>query len=117
MSIRLAICWCGSLMRLANIKEILQNRQSKRSPLGQLIDRADRQQAWTNQLRALLPAEEAIRYRVANISDGRLTIHAESASWATRLRFQGPELLSALRQLEDFAHVREIRVRTAGARR
>lgn len=105
-------------MRLANIKQILENRQSShRSALGRLIGRVDRQRAWTRQLRAVLPAEEAIHYRVANVSDGCLTVYAESASWATRLRFQAPELLGALRHLQDFAHVREIRVRTGGPHR
>ena len=40
-------------------------------------------------------------------------VHARSASWATRLRFQTAELLPRLRRLKDFAAVEEIRIRTA----
>ena len=103
-----------SMPRTANIDEILKRRQSRRSPLGRLMARAEERTAWTNQLRALLPAEEAGHYAVAGIRDGRMTILAQSASWATRLRFRAPELLPALNALRDFTDVREIHVLPAG---
>ncbi len=100
-------------MPLANIDQILKDRQSRRSTLGRLVTSAEERAAWTGQLRALLPADEAGHYAVASIRAGRLTIHAKSASWATRLRFRAPELLPLLQALQDFAEVRDIHVRTA----
>ncbi len=50
---------------------------------------------------------------VANIHAERLVIHAENASWATRLHFRAPELLRGLQSLKDFAQVRDIQVRVA----
>ena len=76
------------------------------------MTRTERRAAWTSQLRALLPAEEAPWFEVANIRGQRLTVHATSAAWATRLRFRLPELLPLLRRLEDFSNVEDIRVRT-----
>ncbi len=75
------------------------------------MNRAELRASWTDQFRALLPPEEAQRFEVANIRSNRLTVHASSAAWATRLRFRVPELLPALRRLADFANVEEVSIR------
>lgn len=103
-------------MRATTIDQILRRGQPRRSALRRLVARAQDRAAWTAQLRALLPADEAGHYVVANIKGDRLVIHAESASWATRLQFRIPELLGGLNALEDFAQVREILVRPAARR-
>ena len=100
-------------MRAATIDQILHDGQPRRSALRRLVDRAQERKAWTDQLRAVLPADEAGHYVVANIRAECLVIHAENASWATRLKFRAPELLRELQALKDFAQVREIRVRVA----
>ena len=75
------------------------------------MSRTELRASWTDQFRALLPPDEAPRFEVANIRGDRLTVHASSAAWATRLRFRVPELLPALRQLADFANVEEVSIR------
>ena len=93
------------------IEEILAASQKPRSRLTSLLRRAQQRASWTEQLRAVLPKTNAEHYVVANIRDHLLTIHATSASWATRLRFLVPEVLQSLSQLQDFSQVEEIRVR------
>ena len=75
------------------------------------MKRADSREAWTRQLRALLPSEQAEHFEVANVRGRRLVVHASNASWATRLQFKVPELLQKLRVLQDFAAIDEVRIR------
>ena len=102
-------------MPVRNIDEILDNRHSRRNTaahqLGSLVNRTQQRTSWTDQFRALLPPEEASRFEVANIHGQRLTVHASSAAWATRLRFRIPELLPALRRLADFSKVEKVSIR------
>jgi hypothetical protein len=76
-----------------------------------LIKHASLQDAWTDQLRALLPQDLASECRVANVRDQFLTVHINNAAWATRLRFLMPQLLESLRRLADFTSVNEIRLK------
>ena len=95
------------------VKELLTERHRPRNPLERLVKRAALRESWTEQLRAVLPASIAPHCRVANIRDGRLTILVVDSSWATRLRFELPKVEAALKGLEDFAGVDEIRIRTS----
>ena len=61
----------------------------------------------------MLPPQLAAHCAVADLSDTHLTLHADNASFATRLHFETPKLRVRLRQLEDFAAVTDIRVRAA----
>ncbi len=85
----------------------------RRSTLSQLLRTASLREAWTAQVRALLPTEVAPHVDVASQQDGLLSLHADSAAWATRLRFLVPTLLPRLRPLADFAGVKDIRIRVA----
>jgi hypothetical protein len=81
--------------------------------LHKLLRTATLRDAWTAQLRALLPEDVAPHCEVANIQNGILILHCENAAWATKLRFHVPTLPSRLRQLADFVSVQDIRVRVA----
>jgi len=76
-----------------------------------LVNRASQQDAWTDQLRALLPQDLASECRVANVRDQVLTVHINNAAWATRLRFLTEALLPNLNRLADFTAVNEIRLK------
>jgi len=76
---------------------------------------ASSREAWTAALRALLPAELCSECQVANVRDHVLTVHINNAAWATRFRFQVPELLPELNRLADFAGVREVRIKVVPA--
>lgn len=82
-------------------------------PLGRLLRKGQRLQRLTEEVRALLPGELAAHCVVADLSGGRLTLHADNASFATKLQFETPKLRERLVGLEDFAEVVEIRVRAA----
>lgn len=64
-----------------------------------LIERAQRQ------LREQLPEELAEHLHVGGFSDGRLTLITDRAVWLTRLRYEQPRLLEALRRLPGFEAV------------
>jgi hypothetical protein len=98
---------------LANrkIDSLLSSGHSPHSSLARLVNRASQQDAWTDQLRALLPQDLALECRVANVRDQVLTVHINNAAWATRLRFLTPGLLPNLNRLADFTAVNEIRLK------
>jgi hypothetical protein len=92
------------------IDNVLTARQRSYG-LARLLQEASRQEAWTAQLRALLPEDLAFKCQVANLRDHVLTVHTDKAVWATRFRFLIPKLLPKLNLLADFSAVRDIRVR------
>jgi hypothetical protein len=102
---------------LANrkIDTLLSSGQPPSSALARLVRHASLQDAWTDQLRALLPQDLASECRVANVRDHVLTVHINNAAWATRLRFLIPQLLESLRHLADFTSVNEIRLKVVPA--
>jgi hypothetical protein len=93
------------------IDSLLSSGHPPHSALARLINRASQQDAWTDQLRALLPQDLASECRVANVRDQVLTVHINNAAWATRLRFLTPGLLLNLNRLADFTTVNEIRLK------
>ena len=81
-------------------------------PLHRLLRKGQRLHSLTQQVRAMLPPQLAPHCTVADLSEDRLTLHADNASFATRLQFETPKLRVRLQQLTDFAEITDIRVRT-----
>jgi hypothetical protein len=54
------------------------------------------QKALLTEVRSLLPADLAGHCVAARVHDRQLVLHADSAVWATRLRYLAPQLLSLL---------------------
>ena len=94
------------------VGDLLAEKRRPRNTLERLVRRAAARESWTQQLQALLSPIVAPHCRVASIEKDRMTIHVDSASWATRLRLELPSLKPALNALEDFAKVERIRIRT-----
>jgi len=94
------------------VGELLAEKRRPRNTLERLVRRAAARESWTQQLQALLSPSVAPHCRVASIDDDRMTIHVDSASWATRLRLELPSVKPALNALADFAKVDRIRIRT-----
>ena len=94
------------------VGEILEEKRRPRNALERLVRRAAARDSWTQQLQALLSPNVAPHCRVASIERDRMTIHVDSASWATRLRLELPGVKPALNALQDFAKVDRIRIRT-----
>ena len=97
------------------IDSLLSSSHPPNSALARLINRASIQDAWTDQLRALLPQDLASECRVANVRDQVLTVHINNAAWATRFRFLIPGLLEGLVRLADFTTVNDIRLKVVPA--
>ncbi len=49
--------------------------------------------------------------KVANLSNGILSVHVDSPTWATQLRYHIPDLMLALRAREEFANLVSIKHR------
>jgi len=63
-----------------------------------LITRTRQLRRWTGIFRAQLDADLAPHVYLGNMDESSLTVYVDSAAWATRLRFQVPQLLPLLRQ-------------------
>ena len=100
-------------MARRKVDGVLHAASRSRDPLHQLLHKGRRLHSLTQQVRALLPPQLAPHCMVADLSDTRLTLHADNASFATRLQFETPKLRARLLQLEDFATITDIRVRAA----
>ena len=95
------------------IDRVLSRTARPRNPLQRLLGSAEHLAYLTEQVRALLPPPLAPHCFVAALKGNRLTLHADNASFATRLRFKAPVLLRQLPALGDFAAVTDIAVGTA----
>ena len=60
---------------------------------------------------ATLPAPAADHCKAANIKGNQLVIIANSAAWATRLRYQGAQLIASLQEVPKFAHINDIHIK------
>ncbi len=65
-------------------------------PLERVVRRSEALRALDGRLQALLPPELRGRCRVANVRDDVIIVHAESAAWATRLRYLAQGLAQQL---------------------
>jgi hypothetical protein len=76
--------------------------------LSQLVERAREAGELAAQVRGLLPEELAAHVTGAVLHEQTVVILADSAAWASRIRFQAPELVAQLAPRFDgaVAHVR-----------
>jgi hypothetical protein len=76
--------------------------------LSQLVDRAREAGELASQVRGLLPDELSAHVTGAVLHEETVVILADSAAWASRIRFQAPGLVAQLAPRFDgaVAHVR-----------
>jgi len=79
--------------------------------LKQLTAQAERLEALDRLFGRDLPAQLRAHVRLAAVRDGCLVVHADSAAWATQLRYRTPEIIASLPPEPEFAGVRSLRVR------
>lgn len=60
-------------------------------------------------LHTVLPSDLKKYCRVADIKSTCLILQVDNGAWATRLRYEAPQLLSALKTHRDFANIVSIR--------
>lgn len=81
------------------------------SVLQRAIQRASQLNQLNRAVKSLLPVELADHCRVANLRDNCLIIHVDANVWATRLRYQTPELLKALHEQLKLNQARKIEIK------
>lgn len=79
--------------------------------LGSLVQRARQFKALETLIRSWLPPALAAQVNLANLRDGTLVLSVKAAAWATKLRYEVPNILSAARQHEATRDVRDVRIR------
>lgn len=60
---------------------------------------------------SLLDSDSKLHCQVGNIRDGVLILYADSAGWASRLRYQAPTLLKQLQQRKGLEKLQKIELR------
>ena len=91
----------------------IENLLQSAGPLRQLGRRLAAQQALLQRVRQLLPEHLAPHCQAAILSEQRLTLYAASPAWASRLRYQGPDLQRRLQP--EHPDLNQVRIRVAGA--
>ncbi|GAB4289668.1 MAG: hypothetical protein Kow0096_02790 [Thiohalomonadaceae bacterium] len=78
-----------------------------------LLERVQYLQTLTTRLRRCLDSESASHVQVADLNEERLIIQVDSAAWATRLRYLGPQLLRCLRNNIELPPLQRLDIRVA----
>lgn len=80
--------------------------------LAMLITRTRQLRRWTGLFRGNLDPELAPHCYLGRVDDSDLTVYVDNAVWATRLRFEAPQLIPKLRQSNPvFAKLNNIKVK------
>ena len=94
------------------LKDVLYPSTNRRNRLSRLMDRVANEQNTLEIVRSQLPPREAAHCIGASVKGSTLVILADSASWASRLRFQSKNLVEGLHHVEQFAKVQKAIVQT-----
>lgn len=82
-----------------------------RNTLKVILAKARQLAAINQQLLKLVESELAPHIRVADLNQSTLVVHANSAAWGMRLRFEETKILAQLRQQPLYTDIREMRVK------
>ena len=96
----------------------IENAADPASVIGQLQLKAKRLHQLNKIFQSALPEFLTNHITLATLKDGMLVAFADSPIWATNMRYETPDVLNKLKQLNNFPEIHEIRViqgRTAGA--
>jgi len=78
--------------------------------LAGLIDRAHKILSLQSQVSEVLPEDCREYCHFVSYRKGLLKLQADSATWATRLRFQQPQVIQRLKQIKAFTDIEKIKV-------
>ncbi|MGE0370515.1 MAG: DciA family protein [Gammaproteobacteria bacterium] len=79
--------------------------------LGYLLEHCKRLECMSRLLRDRLPPPFGPHCQIGGIVRQTLILHADSAAWASKLRYYCPQLLADLCQQPDFRQISDIRVK------
>ncbi len=89
-----------------SVANVLQNAHSA---LGYLIGHAKQLQTWNEILYKHLPSGEQKHCKIGAFEQRILTLVVDSANWATKLRYQIPDLVKQLKKTQEFQSIKEIK--------
>jgi len=98
-------------MTISKTKSFAEILSDPNSRIGRLIGKARELEKLTGLFRATLDTELAKHCTVGNFDGTQLSLVAESASWATQLRFSIPDIIKTLKVQPEFKNLSKIRVR------
>lgn len=85
-------------------------KDQENATLDGLIQRCRRLQQLEQRLAACLDIQSVMHCRVVNVHQGVLLLGVDSAAWATRLRYQLPDLLVCARRQHGLAGLQSIQL-------
>ena len=97
------------------IRDLLTPHRRRFTPLQKLLDQADRQDAWTRELRAVLPDSYHSACRVVDIRGEALIVLCSDGAAATRVRFEAATIVRQLNVLSHYSRVTRLEVRVSRA--
>ncbi len=103
----------GELMPTRKIEDFLADNHQRFTPLQKLLNQDRSRDAWTQELRAVLPKALAGHCQVTDLQGSSLLISCRSAAIATKLRFLAPNLVPKLRALGHFSALTDLQIRVA----
>lgn len=83
---------------------------SSGSPLAQLLTKADTLLQLEEKINFQLRSHSLTNCKVRSYHKGILTLQAESAAWATRIRYQQNPLIEALKKIPALSQLRQIKM-------
>ncbi len=95
------------------IRELLTPHRRRFTRLQRLLDRSDRQDAWTRELRAVLPDGLRTACRAVEIRGDTLVVACDDGAVATRVRFEAAEIVRQLNVLNRYKQVTRLDVRVS----
>jgi hypothetical protein len=98
-------------IKKSKINSISAYLQTKDTPLGQIIQRAQHIHTLQNDLKLELGSEFSGHFWVGSYENGFLTLLVDSASLATKLRFSIPDIRENLRKQNAWFGLKSINVK------
>lgn len=90
------------------IDDLLTPGRKRFTPLQRLLDQAASQEAWTQELRAILPDHLGGACQVTGIRGNTLVVVCTDGAAATRLRFLAPEIVKKLKVLAHYERLERV---------
>ena len=94
-------------------KKLTDILHDNHTQLGQLLHKVFQLRELEDILKHYLDDGYLVHTKLGSYQNGKLTLLTESGSWATKLKYQIPDLLSKLRQHPTLAGLRNIEIKVA----
>lgn len=97
------------------MKPVFKLLQATDGALGRLVRECSAQVKLDDAVRSAMPEALSGRVRLGHYANGVLVLAASTAAWATRLRFEAPEVQARLRKTPGFENLKAIQIKVGRA--